>query len=268
MTSVKFPPGCRAPAARRGRCRPLTSRAPSRPTSRRSRGSAQRGQAGAARRSHGDTVRPAARWSPSRAPWSSRTPAWAAGRHPGALKRVAGETINLMECTGAGRVYLAKDALDVMVVDLDGDTLTVEREHILAVTEPAPRRPVRRAPRDDQRPGPGDHEGDRPRPGGNHVPRAGDGLEVEPGPRLVVDPDAYVGRRPNADVAGVGRHLASHGRRGHRRAVLAALRRPASSTSSPRKETHGLRSGEQQGRPGPGEPAEPVLARRGAMLGY
>lgn len=52
-----------------------------------------------------------------------------------ALKqRVAGESVNLMECTGAGRVYLAKDAFDVTVVDLQQDTLTVESEHILAVT--------------------------------------------------------------------------------------------------------------------------------------
>jgi uncharacterized protein (AIM24 family) len=52
-----------------------------------------------------------------------------------ALKqRVAGESINLMECSGSGRVFLAENALDVTVVDLDNDTLTVESEHILAVT--------------------------------------------------------------------------------------------------------------------------------------
>ena len=53
-----------------------------------------------------------------------------------ALKRaVAGESISLMDCTGQGRVYLAKDAMDVLVSDLTGGTLTVESEHILAVTD-------------------------------------------------------------------------------------------------------------------------------------
>ena len=55
------------------------------------------------------------------------------GRRPAARRRR--ESITLMECQGHGRVYLAQDALDVTVVDLDGDTLTVESEHILAVTD-------------------------------------------------------------------------------------------------------------------------------------
>lgn len=53
-----------------------------------------------------------------------------------ALKqRVAGESVNLMECSGSGRVFLAQDAFDVTVVGLEQDTLTVESEHILAVTQ-------------------------------------------------------------------------------------------------------------------------------------
>ncbi|AEE47873.1 AIM24 family protein [Cellulomonas fimi] len=53
-----------------------------------------------------------------------------------ALKqRVAGESISLMTCSGAGRVYLAQDAMDVTVVHLQNDRLTVESDHILAVTD-------------------------------------------------------------------------------------------------------------------------------------
>jgi uncharacterized protein (AIM24 family) len=53
-----------------------------------------------------------------------------------ALKqRVAGESISLMTCSGAGRVYLAQDAMDVTVVQLQNDRLTVESDHILAVTD-------------------------------------------------------------------------------------------------------------------------------------
>jgi uncharacterized protein (AIM24 family) len=39
-----------------------------------------------------------------------------------------------MECQGHGRVICAQDAQDVTVVDLGGETLTVESDHILAVT--------------------------------------------------------------------------------------------------------------------------------------
>src|SRR3712207_3910650 len=52
-----------------------------------------------------------------------------------ALKqRIAGESISLMECQGHGRVVCAQAAQDVTVVDLHGETLTVESEHVLAVT--------------------------------------------------------------------------------------------------------------------------------------
>ncbi|GCE76403.1 AIM24 family protein [Cellulomonas biazotea] len=53
-----------------------------------------------------------------------------------ALKqKVAGESISLMTASGAGRVYLAQDAMDVTVVHLTNDRLTVESDHILAVTD-------------------------------------------------------------------------------------------------------------------------------------
>lgn len=39
-----------------------------------------------------------------------------------------------MQVARHGRAYLAQNAADVTVVDPNGDTLTVESEHILAVT--------------------------------------------------------------------------------------------------------------------------------------
>ncbi|KRB73232.1 hypothetical protein ASE01_20990 [Nocardioides sp. Root190] len=57
------------------------------------------------------------------------------GGFKAALKqKVSGESIKLMECVGSGRVTFAVDAMDVSVIDLTGDTLAVESEHILAVT--------------------------------------------------------------------------------------------------------------------------------------
>lgn len=58
------------------------------------------------------------------------------GGFKAALKqKVSGESIKLMECTGSGRVTFAQDALDVTVIDLANDTLSVESELILAVTD-------------------------------------------------------------------------------------------------------------------------------------
>ena len=86
----------------------------------------------------GDSVRAA---SGSMVAYTGRVEFKSAGMGGGggfraALKqKVAGESISLMTCTGAGRVYLAQDAMDVTVVQLQADTLTVESEHVLAVTE-------------------------------------------------------------------------------------------------------------------------------------
>ncbi|WP_258725598.1 AIM24 family protein [Cellulomonas sp. NS3] len=86
----------------------------------------------------GDTVRAA---SGSMVAYTGRVEFKSAGMGGGggfraALKqKVAGESISLMTCSGAGRVYLAQDAMDVTVVQLQADTLTVESEHVLAVTE-------------------------------------------------------------------------------------------------------------------------------------
>jgi uncharacterized protein (AIM24 family) len=108
-------------------------------------------------------------------------------------QRVAGESINLMECTGAGRVYLAEDALDVTVVDLDNDTLTVESEHILAVTEGL-KLDVQFAGLRGMTSGQGLATTKVVGTGQCAVTSDGPliGLEVAPGVPLVVDPDAYV----------------------------------------------------------------------------
>ena len=114
-----------------------------------------------------------------------------------ALKRaVAGESISLMDCSGSGRVYLALDAMDVLVVDLAGDTLTVESEHILAHTEQL-RLDVQFSGLRGVTSGQG--LATTTVTGHGQVAIVSQGpvmaLEVAPGADLVVDPDAYVGSR-------------------------------------------------------------------------
>jgi uncharacterized protein (AIM24 family) len=111
-----------------------------------------------------------------------------------ALKqRVAGESISLMECTGDGRAYLAVDALDVTVVDLDNDTLTVESEHVLAVTDGL-KLDVQFAGLRGMTSGQGLATTKVTGTGQCAITSDGPmiGLEVSPGQPLVVDPDAYV----------------------------------------------------------------------------
>lgn len=48
-------------------------------------------------------------------------------------RRVAGEGMTLMEVTGSGTVYLAANATEVTLVPLQGDTLFVESESLLAL---------------------------------------------------------------------------------------------------------------------------------------
>ncbi|CUR55666.1 conserved hypothetical protein [metagenome] len=134
-----------------------------------------------------------------------------------ALKqRVAGEAISLMECSGAGRVYLAEDALDVTVVDLSEDTLTVESEHILAVTSGL-KLDVQFAGLRGLTSGQGLATTKVTGSGQCAVTSDGPmiGLEVSPGQPLVVDPDAYVagiGQLQMTMVSGVSwRSLAGEG---------------------------------------------------------
>lgn len=51
-----------------------------------------------------------------------------------AMKRkMTGESLALMECTGRGLVYLAVDAQEVTVVELDNETMQVESQQLLAL---------------------------------------------------------------------------------------------------------------------------------------
>lgn len=108
-------------------------------------------------------------------------------------QRIAGESIALMECQGQGRVYLAQKALDVTVVALDNDRLTVESQHILAVTAGL-RLDVQFAGLRGLTSGQG--LATTTVTGSGQCAIVSDGpmipLAVAPGMPLVVDPDAYV----------------------------------------------------------------------------
>ncbi|HLZ39246.1 MAG TPA: AIM24 family protein [Mycobacteriales bacterium] len=47
-------------------------------------------------------------------------------------KMVTGEGLPLMKCTGRGDVFLAQDAQEIHLVDLDGDSITVNGRNVLA----------------------------------------------------------------------------------------------------------------------------------------
>ncbi len=125
-----------------------------------------------------------------------------------ALKRRAGgESLQLMECTGTGQVHLAVDAQYVSVVDLAGDTLSVESESVLAVT-PGLKLDVKFAGLGGAMSGQG--VATTTVTGSGQVAVLSDGpmivLEVVPGQPLVVDPDAFVassGQLSTSIVSGV-----------------------------------------------------------------
>ena len=125
-----------------------------------------------------------------------------------ALKRkVAGESLALMDCTGTGRVHLASEARSVTVVDLDADTLAVESDALLAVT-PGLRLDVRFAGLGGALSGQG--LATTTVTGSGQVALLSDGpligLQVAPGTPVVVDPDAFVastGRTSMSMVSGV-----------------------------------------------------------------
>lgn len=52
----------------------------------------------------------------------------------GLRQRATGEGLSLMECTGTGVVYLAHQAQDVTILDLNNETLQVESEQLLALS--------------------------------------------------------------------------------------------------------------------------------------
>ncbi|HEY1133809.1 MAG TPA: AIM24 family protein [Nocardioides sp.] len=117
-------------------------------------------------------------------------------------QRVAGESISLMECSGNGRVHLAYQAQDVTVINVQNDTVTVESEHILAVT-PELRLDVQFAGLRGMTTGQGLATTKVMGSGQLGIVSDGPliGLEVVPGQPLVVDPDAYVAGLGNLQMS-------------------------------------------------------------------
>ena len=56
------------------------------------------------------------------------------GLMAGLKRRATGESLKLMECTGHGVVYLAVNAQDVTLVDLNNETLQVESQQLLVIS--------------------------------------------------------------------------------------------------------------------------------------
>lgn len=53
----------------------------------------------------------------------------------GAMKRkVTGESISLMDCSGSGTVYIANEAQEINLIELQGDTLFVEASNLVALS--------------------------------------------------------------------------------------------------------------------------------------
>lgn len=109
-------------------------------------------------------------------------------------RRVAGEGMTLMEVTGHGTVYLAHEATEVTLVPLQGDTLYVESESLLALDGQ-----LRTGVQFVGLRGMGTGQGlaTTKVEGLGMVAILSDGpaiaLEVTPGMPLCVDPQAYVG---------------------------------------------------------------------------
>lgn len=55
------------------------------------------------------------------------------GMLAGLKQRATGEALSLMECTGHGRVYLAVNAQNVTVIDINNEQLQVESRQLLAM---------------------------------------------------------------------------------------------------------------------------------------
>lgn len=111
-------------------------------------------------------------------------------------RRVAGESMTLMEVSGAGTVYLASNATEITLVPLQGDTLFVESESLLALDGQ-----LQTGVQFIGLRGMGSGQGLATTKVEGHgmVAIVSDGpaiaLEVTPGMPLCVDPHAYVGHR-------------------------------------------------------------------------
>lgn len=154
---------------------------------------------------HGDTVRAAqGAMVAYQGPVTFRSAGMGGGDgFKAALKRkVAGESLALMECSGNGLVHLAADGADVTVVDLSGEQFTVESQHILVIT-PGLTLDVKFAGLHGMSSGQG--LATTSVAGTGQVAITSDGpliaLAVAPGADLVVDPDAYVGSYGNLTMS-------------------------------------------------------------------
>ena len=115
----------------------------------------------------------------------------------GLKRRAAGESVSLMTCTGQGTVWFAKDAMEVLIVELTGDTLKVESEQLLALSD-ALRTDVAFAGLRGMSSGQGLATTTVTGHGTVALLSAGGppvALEVSPQYPLVVDPDAFVASR-------------------------------------------------------------------------
>lgn len=57
------------------------------------------------------------------------------GLMAGLKRRATGESVSLMQCSGQGTVWFAKDAMEILLVEIAGDTLKVESEQLLALSD-------------------------------------------------------------------------------------------------------------------------------------
>lgn len=115
----------------------------------------------------------------------------------GLKRRAVGESVSLMTCTGQGTVWFAKDAMEVLIVELTGDTLKVESEQLLALSD-ALRTDVAFAGLRGMSSGQGLATTTVTGHGTVALLSAGGppvALEVSPQYPLVVDPDAFVASR-------------------------------------------------------------------------
>lgn len=115
----------------------------------------------------------------------------------GLKRKATGESLSLMECSGSGVVYLAVDAQDITLVELNNETLQVESRQLLALVGQL-RMDVKFAGVRGAATGQGLFTTTVTGTGQVAILSAGGpliGLEVSAQYPLVVDPDAFVAAR-------------------------------------------------------------------------
>ena len=121
------------------------------------------------------------------------------GLMAGIRRRATGESLSFMECQGQGVVHLAVNAQDVCLVQLNGDTLQVESQQLLALAGNL-RTDIRFSGLRGAATGQGLFTTTVTGQGQVALLSAGGpliGLEVSPQYPLVVDPDAFVAAHGN-----------------------------------------------------------------------